>query len=141
MALSKTDRDLRHDVTEVLVRYATAIDRKDWHLFRTCFTPDCQADYGDIGVWDGLDAITAYMTKTHPDTIRSLHRISNAVITRTGDGAAARSYVDVVYVGIDTRSGVQAAGVYDDELVEAADGWRISRRRYTAVYMAPIQGM
>ena len=43
------DRAARGDIAEVLVRYATGIDRRDWTLFRTCFTDDCDADYGDIG--------------------------------------------------------------------------------------------
>jgi len=44
------DRDVRADVADVLVRYATGIDQRDWALFRTCFTEDCEADYGGIGV-------------------------------------------------------------------------------------------
>ena len=59
------DREVRQDVADVLVRYATGIDRRDWALFRTCFTPDCEADYGDIGVWHGADAITEWMEKSH----------------------------------------------------------------------------
>ena len=55
------DSATRLDVAEVLVRYATGIDRRDWTLFRSCFTADCDIDYGDIGVWHGADAITAYM--------------------------------------------------------------------------------
>ena len=37
------------DVADLLVRYATGIDRRDWALFRTCFTGDCEVDYvGDV---------------------------------------------------------------------------------------------
>jgi len=46
----------RQDIADILVRYATGIDRRDWALFRTCLTDDCDADYGDIGVWHGADA-------------------------------------------------------------------------------------
>ena len=52
------DREVRAAVTDVLVRYASGIDRRDWDLFRTCFTDDCEADYGEIGVWHGADVIT-----------------------------------------------------------------------------------
>ena len=53
------DRDTRDAVTDVLVRYASGIDGRDWPLLRTCFTDDCDADYGDIGHWRGGDEITA----------------------------------------------------------------------------------
>ena len=139
MTLSTTDRDLRQDVADVLVRYATSIDRKDWTRLRSCFTEDCKADYGGIGVWDGVDAIAGYMTRTHPESIRSLHRITNVEVTREGEGVAARSYVDVIFVVAESGSGMHAVGTYDDELVRAEDGWKISRRRYTMVHMSPIR--
>lgn len=139
MTLSTLDRELRQDVAEVLVRYASGIDRKEWSLLRTCFTEDCHCDYGDIGVWEGADAITDYMTRTHPDGIRSLHRITNVEVKGEGDGAAARSYVDVIFVVADTGSGMHAVGTYDDELVHTEEGWKIARRHYTMVHMSPIE--
>jgi hypothetical protein len=46
-----TDRDDRQDISELLVRYATGIDRRDWPLFRTVFTDNCELDYGEVGSW------------------------------------------------------------------------------------------
>jgi 3-phenylpropionate/cinnamic acid dioxygenase small subunit len=140
VTVSAIDRDVRQDVAEVLVRYATGIDRKDWPLFRTCFAEDCHADYGDIGIWEGVDAITDYMARTHPDNVRTLHRITNVQVAPAGAGVSARSYVDVIFVVEESGSGAHAAGIYDDELVRTGDAWRIVRRRYTMVYMSPIQG-
>jgi 3-phenylpropionate/cinnamic acid dioxygenase small subunit len=134
-----SERDPRQDVADVLVRYATAIDQKDWVLFRTCFTDDCHADYGDIGVWDGVAAIADTMSRIHPAKVRTLHRITNAAVSREGDGAVARSYVDVLFV-LENGGGVRAAGTYDDALVHTADGWRIARRRFTRVHQAPLGG-
>jgi hypothetical protein len=87
----------------VLVRYATGIDRRDWALFRTCFTEDCQVDYGDIGVWNGADAITEFMEKSHASLGHTLHRITNQAVTHHGSGASARSYVDLVAITPDGR--------------------------------------
>jgi hypothetical protein len=56
MSAPKVDRDVRQDVADVLVRYATGIDRRDWALLRSCFTDDCEADYGEIGGWHSADA-------------------------------------------------------------------------------------
>ena len=135
--------ELHQDVADVLVRYATGIDRRDWALFRTCFTDDCDADYGDIGRRQGADAITRWMTRMHEACGHTLHRITNVVVTPIGDGddadrVAARSYVDALVLGADNRSGVRAAGFYDDELVCRDGRWRIARRRFTMVLAQPV---
>jgi 3-phenylpropionate/cinnamic acid dioxygenase small subunit len=53
-----TEREDRQDICELLVRYATGIDRRDWPLFRTVFTDDCELDYRYSGSWSGFDAVT-----------------------------------------------------------------------------------
>jgi 3-phenylpropionate/cinnamic acid dioxygenase small subunit len=127
------DREARQDIGDLLVRYATGIDRRDWALFRTCFTDDCEADYGDIGVWHGADAITEWMTQSHAPMGHTMHRITNQAITSQGDGAVARSYVDAVLMSADNTTSFRAIGYYDDELVRTDDGWKIATRRYTMV--------
>ncbi len=137
MTAAAVDREVRQDVAEVLVRYATGIDRRDWVLFRTCFTDDCEADYGDIGVWLGGDEITAWMEQSHAPCGHTMHRITNVVVVpgRDGDRVAARSYVDAVVMGPNNETGSRSVGYYDDELVPADDGWRIARRRFTMVHL------
>ncbi|GBG37770.1 nuclear transport factor 2 family protein [Mycobacterium montefiorense] len=131
-----TERDDRQDISELLVRYATGIDRRDWPLFRTVFTDDCELDYGEIGTWQGVDAVTDFMDKTHAMAGHTLHRLTNQAITLDGDKASARTYIDAVIMFGDNQSGVNAWGFYDDEIVRTADGWRIARRRFTQVRIA-----
>jgi hypothetical protein len=38
----------------------------------------------------------------------------------------------------DNAAGVNAIGFYDDEIIRAADGWRIARRRYTQVRLSTV---
>jgi 3-phenylpropionate/cinnamic acid dioxygenase small subunit len=125
----------------VVVRYATGIDRRDWDLFRTCFTDDVEADYGEIGVWHGVEEITAWMAEVHAACGHTLHRITNVVV-EPGDagGARSRAYVEALVLGPDNRSGVRATGWYDDELVRTAAGWRIARRRFTSAFQEPVGG-
>ena len=135
------DREVRQDVAEVLVRYATGIDRRDWALFRSCFTDDCEADYGTIGEWHSADEITAWMRETHEPCGHTMHRITNeAVTTQIGSGfdggsVAARSYVDAIVMFGDNQAGTRATGFYDDELVRTGDGWKIAKRRFTMVML------
>lgn len=128
-------REDRQDISEVLVRYATGIDRRDWSLLRSCFTDDCEADYGKIGVWHGADEITAWMKQTHEPVGHTMHRITNHAVTVNADAATARSYVDALVLFPDNKSGTRATGYYDDELVRTDEGWKIAVRRFTMVLL------
>ncbi len=129
------DRDDRiaASVSGVLVRYASGIDDRDWALFRTCFTEDCDVDYGAIGHWSGVDEVTSWMTETHDRVGPTLHRISNVTVTGREDRALASSYVHAIVTMPDGSGAVHAYGRYADELVEAAGEWRIARPRFTTI--------
>ncbi|WIM86861.1 nuclear transport factor 2 family protein [Candidatus Mycobacterium wuenschmannii] len=134
-----SDREDRQDIAEVLLRYATGIDRRDWPLFRTVFTDDCELDYGEIGTFRGVDAITEFMDQAHAMAGHTMHRLTNQVITVDGDTAESRTYVDALIM-VDVNAGVNAAGFYDDELVRGEDGWRVARRRFIQVRLAQVGG-
>jgi 3-phenylpropionate/cinnamic acid dioxygenase small subunit len=133
-----TDREDRQDISDLLVRYATGIDRKDWPLFRTVFTGDCELDYGEIGTWNGVDAVAEFMEKAHAMAGHTMHRITNQAISIDGDNAVARSYIDGLIMAADNTSGVNAIGYYDDEIVRTNEGWRIARRRFTPVRVTTV---
>jgi 3-phenylpropionate/cinnamic acid dioxygenase small subunit len=135
VTLSVIDSEVREAVAAVLVRYATGIDRRDWELFRSCFTDDCHADYGAIGVWLGADEITTWMEQSHAPCGHTLHRITNIAVDPLGEGVGARSYVDAIVMAPDNRTGTRAVGYYDDELERTDEGWKIARRRFTMVYL------
>jgi 3-phenylpropionate/cinnamic acid dioxygenase small subunit len=133
-----SEREDRQDITDVLLRYATGIDRRDWPLFRTVFADDCELDYGEVGSWKGVDAVTEFMQQAHAMAGHTMHRLTNQVITVDGDTAEARTYVDALIMLGDNTSGVNAAGFYDDELVRTEKGWQIARRRFTEVRVAAV---
>lgn len=133
-----TEREDRQDICELLVRYATGIDRRDWPLFRTVFADDCELDYGEIGSWRGVDAVTDFMEKVHAMAGHTLHRLSNQAVAVDGDKAVARTYVDALIMAADNQSGVNGIGFYDDEIVRTSAGWRIARRRFTAVRVSTV---
>lgn len=135
------DAALSQAVAEVLVRYASGIDRRDWPLLRSCFADDCDADYGDIGRWHGAAEITDFMARTHEPCGYTLHRITNVSVARSGAGATSRSYVDAIVMSGDNHNGVHAVGFYDDELTETTAGWQITRRRFTPVLMEAVTAL
>ncbi|PRC44698.1 nuclear transport factor 2 family protein [Mycobacterium sp. ITM-2017-0098] len=131
-------REDRQDISDVLIRYGTGIDSRDWPLFRTVFTDDCELDYGEIGTWSGVEAVVEFMVSAHDMAGHTLHRITNQTATVNGDAATARAYVDALIMSQDNTSGVNAAGFYDDELVRTGSGWRIARRRFTTVLVRTV---
>ena len=133
-----TDGTDEQQIGDVLVRYATGIDRRDWDLFRTVFAENCELDYGDIGVWSGVDAVVDFMIGAHDMAGHTLHRITNVAVSVDGDAATSRAYVDALIMAQDNSSGVNAAGFYDDELARTPAGWRIVRRRFTTVLVRTV---
>ena len=133
-----TEREDRQDISDLLVRYATAIDRREWPLLGTVFTDKCDVDYGVIGTWQTADAVVEFMEQAHALAGYTLHRLSNIAITLDGDRAVARTYINGLIMAGDNKSGVNANGFYDDEIVRTAEGWRIARRRFTTVYLTTV---
>jgi hypothetical protein len=80
------------------------------------------------------------MEQAHAMAGRTMHRLTNQVITVDGDKAQSRTYVDALIMMGENNSGVKAAGFYDDELVRTADGWRVASRQFIQVRVAPVGG-
>lgn len=120
----------KEQIAEVLIRYATGIDSKDWPSLRSCWTDEIDVDYGDLGHFATAEALTDLMRQIHNGMGPTYHRMTNLVINVDGDRATARSYVHALLMAIpdDSASWVEALGHYDDELVRTPDGWRIARR-------------
>ena len=132
------DAEATQDIAEVLVRYATGIDRRAWAVFRTCFTDDVLAEYEGNGTWRSVDEITEFMVRIHAGMGHTLHRLSNIAINVDGETATARTYVDAVLMSADTTTGLNTVGYYDDDLVHTNDGWRITHRRFTTIHTRTI---
>jgi hypothetical protein len=127
-------------VVAVLIRYARAIDTKDWGLLRTCFTKDVVSDYGDIGSWRGVRDLIRFMQDAHAGMGPTQHLLSNFQVAVDGDQATSVAYVQAVTVlASDPQDWIDTIGIYDDQLVRVDDGWRISQRifRTTRTVLSP----
>ncbi|HEY6646438.1 MAG TPA: nuclear transport factor 2 family protein [Mycobacterium sp.] len=120
----------KEQIAEVLIRYATGIDSKDWPLLRSCWTDEIDVDYQQLGRFTSPDALTDVMRQLHENMGPTYHRLSNFVINVDGDRATVRSYVHAVLMlqPDDDTNWVDALGHYDDVFVRTADGWRINKR-------------
>jgi ketosteroid isomerase-like protein len=128
-------RDPEHLIADVLIRYCTAIDTKDWSLLYDSFTPDCVVTYPSRVV-NGVEELVAHLEPGHVDLDGSLHRLTNIVVTVNGDSATCKSYVDVLLIRRGHPNGpfYNAQGHYADLLVLTDKGWRISQRSFVPLY-------
>lgn len=121
----------RMEIIELLHRYATAIDDRDWVRLATCFTADAVALYGPVlGRQDGIAAIEKTCRASLEPLDASQHIIGTHEIELDGDRARARCYVHAQHTRAGTAGGDNfvIGATYLDELVRTPDGWRIRER-------------
>ncbi|MGW0173828.1 nuclear transport factor 2 family protein [Rhodococcus sp. NPDC003322] len=121
----------KQEITEVLYRYARAVDRKDFDRVADCYFPDAIDNHGGyIGTVDGL---IEDMKARHATIDSSLHYVTNVLIELDGDTANVESYclcylrqVPQVPGGTQARATVKCRYV---DRFERRDGqWRIADR-------------
>jgi len=119
------------EITELLYRYATAIDGGDWPLLDDVFLLDATAELRGETL-EGREAIRDLIRGALSGLDASQHIIANPVIVIDGDKAHVTSYLHAQHYLIDQRSGgntFEVGGIYHDDLERSARGWRIRHRR------------
>jgi hypothetical protein len=128
----------RIEIDELLTRYATAVDGKDWRLYESCFTPDAFIDYTSAGGIKGsVREVSDWLAKVMPVFAMTQHLVTNRSITLHGDMATGRSYFFNPLGLADGRGGVTLyfdGGYYNDKLVRTEQGWRIAERVEESAY-------
>lgn len=117
----------RIEITDLLTRYATAVDGKDWPLYRSVFTTDAQIDYSTAGGPTGdVDAVVAGLIEQLQLFTRTQHFISNIAVELDGDTAKVRA---MFFNPMIVSPGKQftCGGWYNHDLVRTPDGWRSAR--------------
>ncbi|RBY84384.1 TIGR03619 family F420-dependent LLM class oxidoreductase [Blastococcus sp. TF02A-26] len=123
-----TDADARA-VAGLYAAYADALDRREFDRLDRVFAADVVAEYPGHERIDGLAALIAFMRGSHAEVVRTVHRVVDVAVTVDGDTATctAAKRNDLYRDGDAVPTVV--SGRYTDELVRAADGWRIRARR------------
>lgn len=128
----------RIEIDDLLTRYATAIDTKNWDLFETCFTEDAFIDYTDAGgVKGGRQEVKEWLAKVMRGFPMTQHVVANRAVVLNGDTATSRSCFYNPMGMPDGKGGLSLfidGGYYNDELVRTADGWRIKERVEETAY-------
>ncbi len=126
------------EITQLLYRYATAIDTRDFDLLSSLFTPDATIHYAVAGGTKlRLPEAVQWLRRALPMFRATQHACSNPRIELEGDSARAATYVTAAHVQLG-RDGTEAYamlhGVYVDQLVRTPAGWRITDRRLDHIH-------
>ncbi len=122
----------RADVADVLFRYGSSLDEKDWARLETCFTPGATGILAGGPQLEGYTAIEEAVRAALSVYDRTHHSISNCEVEVSGDTAHLRANLIATHLLPDGNFVV--GGVYREELVRTADGWRISHHVLDALW-------
>jgi 3-phenylpropionate/cinnamic acid dioxygenase small subunit len=116
----------RFAITEVLTRYATALDHRDWALLDELFTADVEWVFGGRSL-HGIDAVRN-MIRTHLDGCgQTQHLLANFRIELAGARAESVHSVRAFHAGEGDQR-YELFGEYRDALERRPEGWRVTRR-------------
>jgi hypothetical protein len=141
----------RQAIVDLVIQYATGVDRRDWSLFEACFTNPCEIDFSS---WSGRPAATmpaAEWTRkvrsTNGNFETTQHLSTNHVVAF--DSASTATCVSQMqaqhWFSAERlqRLGQQAdeprwctlGGHYTNSVVRSDAGWRIARCRLTVTWV------
>jgi len=118
-------------IDDLLTRYATGVDRRDWDLWESCFTADARIDYTAFGGIAGSVAeVRAWLESVMPRFEMSQHLVVNREVAIEGDAATSRAafFNPMALTTPEGRVLFFDGGYYHDRLVRTAEGWRIRER-------------
>ncbi len=130
---------------DLLTRYATAIDSRDWQLLDSVFTHDAQLDYRSAGGVEGsYPEVRLWLAEVLPIFDVTQHLVVNRQFSAGPGGVQARScFLNVNRLQVDGEPWLfTVGGRYHDRLVGPAGGWRIARRvEHTLWWENPMPGL
>lgn len=131
----------RTEINDLLTRYARAVDRKDWDLYREVFTPDAAIDYTSAGGITGdTETQVAWLAEALAQFPATQHMVANVGITFTdADSANVEAMFHNPMVMPDSSSWV-TGGWYHHEVRRTPDGWRSIALREESAYFSGMPG-
>lgn len=115
-------------IDDLITRYASAVDGRDWDLFRSCFVPGASIDYTTAGGTSGnVDDVAKWLEDTLTAFAISVHYVTNREVTLDGDAATGW----LAYFNPNTLADgsiLMSGGHYRDRYVRTPDGWKFASR-------------
>jgi hypothetical protein len=117
------------EIYRALVRFARAMDQRDWSALDAIVRPDATADLG-LGPVHGREEIVGVMRSFLDDCGPTQHLLGNVTIDIDGDTAQSSCYVSDMHKGTGAKAGLtfSTLGEYHDRWQREGDAWRMTHR-------------
>ncbi len=130
----------RMEISDIVIRYATGIDMRDWKVYRSCFCEEIEIDFKSWNKVDPkkfkVDDWIDLVRKTICGFTSTQHISSNHVITIDGYNATCVSYMQALhYLPNDQYDDTcTLGGYYTNQLTRTSQGWKISKCKLTVTW-------
>nr|WP_269327573.1 nuclear transport factor 2 family protein [Kineosporia mesophila] len=118
----------RAAIVDVVISYATAIDRRDWNTWSSLFTDQVHVDFSEAGMPAAdfpREQFVGFARQGLDIWPATQHLSPNHQVVINGDEAVCYS---AMYAQHHTEQGDYVMrGSYDNHLVRTAGGWKIAR--------------
>ncbi|KBZ61837.1 nuclear transport factor 2 family protein [Mycobacterium colombiense] len=130
------------DVQRALIRFARAMDDRDWDTMAEILAEDAQGDLG-TGRLRGraaiIELIREYLDRCGP----TQHLLGNVIVDVTGDSAVSRAYIRDVHLNstADPTTRFYTIGDYHDTWRRRPDGsWCLTERvKINRAHVGPVE--
>jgi uncharacterized protein (TIGR02246 family) len=122
--------DDRQMISDLFVRYTTALDAGDVETIVGCFTEDGALESPAVGVYAGREGIREFaerFARFHERGAQLRHFISNLAVQVEGDEARATCYLLTV-ITRDGKTELMPPGRYDCRLEKIGGQWLFKHR-------------
>jgi 3-phenylpropionate/cinnamic acid dioxygenase small subunit len=122
----------RQAIVDLLNRYSTCLDARDWQGLEQVFDLDAVGVYGGR-THEGRDEIVRAIAGFLDLCGASQHLLGNYEIHLDGDEATSATRARVIHVGAGDNASLtpyESIGTYRDRLARTAEGWRLVRREF-----------
>ena len=126
----------RMELEELMNRYASSIDRRDWPRLRTVFLDEIEADFTSMGVKQPFrgpsDAWVERVRQTIAGFDATQHLFANHSAEIDGDHAVDTRYMQARHDLGDAHYTI--GGYYTGHMTRTPAGWRIARYTLTVAW-------
>jgi hypothetical protein len=127
-----------HAVYEVLVRYAHAIDSRDYEAVGACFAEDAHATYAGNELPRDRGAIVDFLRRSITSEA-STHMVGGVRIAVEGDRATTEQTAFAAHL---EAGRVRLRGLrYRDRLERRDAGWQIVERVHESIWTADVEAL